>query len=75
VKDRSEGGMGNDDMEKKTENMYKYITEKHEKKSEKVFKKIRNSTKFVLMHSAKDVIYDTKFFIERNADSMSESLN
>lgn len=33
------------------------------------------STKFLISHSAKDVIYDSKNFIERNSDSMSESLN
>ena len=36
---------------------------------------IKNSTKFILHHSAKDVLYESKNFIDRNTDSMSPSLN
>ena len=74
VTDRSGGGMGNDDMTKRTKDMYAFILKHHEPNA-KVFKKVRNSTKFLLSHSAKDVTYDSKNFIDRNADSMSPSLN
>lgn len=67
VTDRSGGGMGNDDMNKRTKDMYNFILKNHEPNN-KVFKKIKNSTRFTLSHSAKDVTYDAKNFIERNGD-------
>lgn len=35
---------------------------------------MRNTSKFIICHSAKDVTYESEKFIERNADSMSGSL-
>ena len=75
VTDRSGGGMGNDDISKRTKDMYAFMLKTHETATNKVFIKIKNSTKFTLSHSAKDVIYETRNFIDRNADCMSPSLN
>lgn len=75
VADKSGGNtMGSDDMNKRVKELYGIVLKNHEPNTY-VFSKIRNSTKFTISHSAKDVIYDSKNFIERNADSMSGSLS
>ena len=75
VADKSGGNtMGSDDMSKRVKELYGIILKNHEP-NKAVFTKLRNSTKFTISHSAKDVIYDSKNFIERNADSMSGSLS
>lgn len=74
VSDASGGGMGGDDMTKRVKEFYDGMTKAHDKASVEVFLKIRNSKKFIIHHSAKDVTYDASFFIERNADSISGSL-
>ena len=74
VSDASGGGMGGDDMNKRTKEFYDGMCREHDKNSVQVFQKIRNSKKFIIHHSAKDVTYDATFFIERNADSISGSL-
>jgi myosin heavy subunit len=75
VADKSGGNtMGSDDMNKRVKELYGIVLKNHEPNTT-VFSKIRNSTKFTVSHSAKDVIYDSKNFIERNADSMSGSLS
>ena len=74
--------MGNDPMEKRTNQMYEQFCKQYPEpkdeagKRKQVFKKIGKvgSTKFTICHSAKDVTYDCKAFIERDADSMSKSL-
>lgn len=66
--------MGSDDPVKKTKDLYAIFLKSHEKNT-KIFTKIRNSTKFKISHSAKDVVYDCANFIERNSDSMSTSLD
>lgn len=67
--------MGNDDPAKRTKGMYEAFCKAHKPKN--VFKRVGKiaSTKFTICHSAKDVIYDCKAFIERNADAMSGALN
>jgi len=74
IADRSQGTLGNDDMNKRVKDMYNNIVKNHEPNA-KVFKKKKNTIKFTICHSAKDVVYDSKNFIERNADMMSPSLN
>ena len=74
VADRSQGTMGSDDMNKRIKDMYNNVVKNHQQNA-KVFKQKKNTTKFTICHSAKDVIYDAKNFIERNADAMSPSLN
>ncbi len=62
-------------IEQKSEKLYEKFKEKHGK-TPKVFKFVKkkgNST-FTISHSAKDVIYDSKRFYERNMDSISGSL-
>lgn len=72
VDDKSSNSM-TDDMAKKTKELMAVIVKSHESNS-KVFKFKKMSTKFTIHHSAKDVIYDCKNFIDRNADSLSKSL-
>jgi len=53
------------------------IIAKNHSANEKVFKaasKMKTNTKFTISHSAKDVTYNASNFIERNTDSMSQSL-
>lgn len=68
------GKFSNDEMSKRTENLYKDIATKHEK-SVVIQTKKGKATKFTICHSAKNVIYDATNFIDRNADSMSATLN
>lgn len=65
--------MGSDDINKKVIECYNSITKSHDSNTN-VFTKIKNTTKFTIFHSAKDVTYDSRNFIERNADSISASL-
>ena len=62
-------------MSKRVKDLYNMLLKNHETTNKDIFKKVRNSTKFTICHSAKDVIYDSKNFIDRNSDSMSGSLN
>jgi myosin heavy subunit len=72
--------MGGDDMKERIKKFYEKLTKTHENKDKKaeknrvVFTKVMKSTKFIIRHSAKDVIYDASNFIERNTDSISTSL-
>lgn len=43
-------------------------------KGANVYAKEKNKEKFKIRHSAKEVIYSTKQFIERNVDEISTSL-
>lgn len=67
--------MGEDDPVKKTKKMFDKLLKDHEPKKEVFVKEGRNTTKFRIKHSAKDVIYDAKNFIDRNADSISGTLS
>jgi len=78
VADKSGGtNLGGADINKQTKQLYDLLMKNHEKVNADIFKKQGKnmSTKFLISHSAKDVIYDSKNFIERNSDSMSDSLN
>ena len=78
VADKSGGtNLGGADIHKQTKQLYDGLMKSHEKQSASIFKRVGKnlSTKFLISHSAKDVTYDSKNFIERNSDSMSESLN
>jgi len=68
--------LGTDDPVKRTVDMFGIIRKNHDVNTN-VFKatsKVKTVVKFTLSHSAKDVTYDAKNFIERNTDSMSASL-
>ena len=67
--------MGEDDPVKKTKKMFDKLLKDHEPKKEVFVKEGRNTTKLRIKHSAKDVIYDAKNFIDRNADSISGTLS
>ena len=73
VADRSSSTIANDEMSKRTKDMFTFIT-KHHDPNKKIFLKKKNSSKFTIHHSAKSVMYDCTNFIERNADQMSSSL-
>jgi len=68
------GKFSNDDMSKRTENLYKDLMGKFGNSSVFIGKKGRATT-FTICHSAKNVVYDTANFIDRNADSMSITMN
>ena len=63
-----------DDMNKRTKELFGAILKSHEP-NKKVFTYKKMTTKFTIKHSAKDVTYDCKNFIERNADYISKSLS
>jgi myosin heavy subunit len=63
-----------DDLVKRTKDLNAVILKNHEG-NKKVFAAKKLTTKFTIRHSAKEVIYDCKNFIERNSDYISKSLN
>lgn len=52
--------------------LMKKIEDQH--KTNQVFKKQKEQERFMIKHSAKDVIYDVRSFIDRNVDEISSSL-
>lgn len=68
--EKSGPALGNDDPVKRTQDMFGAVRKNHDA-NEIVFKsqsKMKTNTKFVILHSAKNVLYDAKNFIERNSD-------
>ena len=63
-----------DDMTKRTKELFTVIVKNHEA-DKKCFAFKKMSTKFTIKHSAKDVIYDAKNFIDRNSDYISKSIS
>jgi len=78
ITDKCGSGPGsNDEMPVRSKKLYEELLKNHEP-NVKVFQKDKKSKvaiRFIIKHSAKDVTYDAKNFIERNSDSMSGSLN
>lgn len=74
VDDKSGGGMGSDDMNKRISELYGVILKNHQQNKIFTASKNRDKAEFKISHSAKDVTYSAKNFLDRNADAISASL-